>query len=158
VAEIRRQLKAEAKTSQQDLKRLEKRAVELEREVGRLVKAIRTTDAPELAEELQAVRTERQSVSEGLQRARGLQDVENIDQDAEAVADELHGLGEGLQSDDPAVVREIFRRLVQRIECRWEPVPSKGRGSGKNQAYRLVGGVVYLHDPRIVTCAGYAEA
>ena len=51
MAEIRRQLKAEAKTSQQDLKRLEKRAVELEREVSRLVKAIRTTDAPELAEE-----------------------------------------------------------------------------------------------------------
>jgi len=80
VAEIRRQLKAEAKTSQQDLKRLEKRAVELEREVSRLVKAIRTTDAPELAEEPEAVRTERQSVSEGLQRARGLKDVENIDQ------------------------------------------------------------------------------
>ena len=156
VEEARRYLKAEAKTSQRDLKRLEKRAAELEREVSRLVKAIRTTDMPELLEELEAVRRERQSVQDALQRALGLQDVESIDQAAEAIADELQGLGDGLENDDPAVVREMFRRLVQRIECRWEPLPK--RGTGKRQAYRLVGGVVYLWDPRIVTCARYAEA
>jgi len=63
-----------------------------------------------------------------------------------------------LESDDPAVVRETFRRLVQRIECRWEPAPTKGTGKGPRQTCRPVGGVVYLRDPRIVTCAGYAEA
>jgi len=156
VEEARRYLKAEAKTSQRDVKRLEKGAAELDREVSRLVKAIRTTDAPELVEELEAVRIERQSVQDALQRAQGLQDVESIDQAAEAIADELHGLGEGLSNDDPAVVRETFRRLVQRIECRWEPLPK--RGTGERQAYRLVGGVVYLWDPRVITCAGYVQA
>jgi len=158
LAAIRRELKTEAKTSKADLKRLEKRAGELEKEVGRLVKAIRTTDAPELAEELQAVRVERQGVQEALQRAQALQDVKGIDLDAEAVLDELRGLWKGLSMEDPASVREVFRLLVLRIECRWEPAPAKGRGEGKRQSCRLVGGVVYLRDPRLVTCAGHAEA
>jgi hypothetical protein len=46
VEEIRRQLKAEAKSSRADCKRLEKRGAELDKEIGRLVKAIRTTERP----------------------------------------------------------------------------------------------------------------
>jgi len=158
VDEIKRQLKAEVKTGKADLKRLEKRAGELEREVSRLVKAIRTTDIPELVEELEAVRRERQSVQEALQKAQRFQDSEGIDLEAESVADELWGLAERLSHHDRAVVREVFRQMVQRIECRWEPVPSKGRGRGLRTPYRLVGGIVYLRDPRLFTCARYAEA
>jgi len=158
VEEIKRQLKAEAKTGKADLKRLEKRAGELEREVSRLIQAIRKTDIPELVEELEIVRRERQSVQEALQKAQGFQDGQGIDQEAESVADELRGLGERLSDPDPAVVREVFRQMIQRIECRWEPVPNKGRGRGLRTAYRLVGGVVYLRDPRLFTCARYAEA
>ena len=158
VDEIKRQLKAEAKTGKADLKRLEKRAGELEREVNRLVKAIRTTDIPELVEELEMVRRERQSVQEALQKAQRLQDGQGIDDEAESAADELRNLGERLSDPEPAVVRKVFRQMVQRIECRWEPVPNKGRGRGLRTAYRLVGGVVYLRDPRLFTCARYAEA
>jgi hypothetical protein len=55
------------------------------------------------------------------------------------------------------VVREVFCRMVHKIECRWERLPNGGRG--KHLSYRLTGGVVYLRDPRLlVTCAGHAEA
>jgi len=147
-----------AKTGKADLKRLEKRAGELEREVSRLVQAIRRADIPELVEELEAVRRERQSVQETLQKAQRLQDGQGSDQEAERVADGLWALGERLSNHDPAVVRDVFRQMVQRIECRWEPAPSKGRGRGLRMAYRLVGGVDYLRDPRLFTCARYAEA
>jgi hypothetical protein len=78
VDEIKRQLTAEAKTSKADLKRLEKRAAELEREVGRLVRAIRTIDAPELAEELASVRRERHGVQDALQQAQRFQDGQRV--------------------------------------------------------------------------------
>jgi len=154
--EVKRQLRAEAKSTRVDTKRLEKRAVELEREVSRLVKAIRTTDAPELLQELEAARTERQNVQEALQRAGSLQGGQNIDQEAEAVVAELWTLGDRLGDDDPAVVREVFRQMVQRIECRWEALPT--RDDGQRLTYQLAGGVVYLRDPRLfVTCAKHAE-
>ncbi len=136
---------------------MEKRAAELEREVGRLVKAIRTTDAPELVDALDAARRERQAVQEALRHAARGQDGKSIDQEAEATADELQRLDEGLAGSDPALIREVFRRLVERIECEWEPVPNGS--TGKNQSYRLTGGVVYLRDPLLViTCARYALA
>jgi hypothetical protein len=82
---------------------------------------------------------------------------QSINQEAESVADKLWGLEEGLSSTDPALVREVFRRLVEKIECRWEPVPNGG--DGKCQTYRLTGGVVYLRDPLVaVTCACHAKA
>jgi hypothetical protein len=154
---IKRELKAEAKTCRGDQKRLEKRAAELDREVSRLVKAIRTTDAPELVMELNQARAERQSVEDALQHAGRFHDRQSIDQEAESAADKLWGLEEGLSSTDPALVREVFRRLVEKIECRWEPVPNGGEG--KCQVYRLTGGVVYLRDPLVaVTCACHAKA
>ena len=157
VAEIRRQLKSVAKGSKVDAKRLEKRAAELEREVARLVKAIRTTDAGELVEALDTARRERQGVQEALRHAARGRDGQSIEQEAESVADELGGLEEGLAGTDPALIREVFRRLVDRIECQWEPVPNGGQGN--RQSYRLTGGVVYLRDPLLViTCARYAEA
>ena len=75
-----------------------------------------------------------------------------IDQAAEEVVGELWGLLDGFSQVDPAVVREVFRRLVHGIECRWE------LDQGRKSSCRLVGGVVYLRDPRlIVTCAGNDE-
>lgn len=69
VTEVKRRLAKEAKVSKVDTRRLEKRAAQLDREVGRLVKAIRTLDAPELVEELAAVRRERQGLQDSLQQA-----------------------------------------------------------------------------------------
>ena len=79
-----------------------------------------------------------------------------LDQEAEAAVNELWALGEYLDSGDPATVREVFRRLVERIECRWEPAGTNQ--SGTRTSYRLVGDTVYLWDPEIVTCARHAEA
>ena len=128
----------------------------MEREIGRLVKAIRTTDAPELVEALDHARRERQSVQAALQQAGLVLNGQSLDDEAAAIVDGLWGLAERLNADDPAVVRDVFRKLVSRIECRWEALPIRGKGLLK--AYRLVGGVVYLRNPLLFTCANDASA
>ena len=142
VDEIRRELKAEAKSVGVDRKRLQARATELDREVSRLVKAIRTSDIPELVEELQATRTERQTVQDALRHAGRLQDGQSLEEEAEAVVDELWALGERLTDADPAVLREVLRQFVSRIECRWEPQATK---SGQTR-YQFSKGTVELRE------------
>lgn len=44
------------------------------------------------------------------------------------------------ESDDPAVVRKVFRRLVERIDWQWVPIPNKSKW--RRVRYRLVGGTV----------------
>ncbi len=120
VQEIRKQLKAEPKTSKRDVGRLEKRLADLEKEVGRLVKAIRTLDADELVEELALVQAERDRVKAELTEARKLAGPVNLDAEAGRIADQLWEAGERLGDSDPAVVREVVRQFVSRIICRWE--------------------------------------
>ena len=127
VEEIKRQLAAEAKTNTTDVKRLEKRAADLDREVGRLVKAIRTIDAAELVEELTIVRAERDRVKAELAQAGRFTDPMDLDAEAEQVADGLWEIGEQLTASDPAVLREVLSRFVSRIICRFDHKPGKGR-------------------------------
>ena len=58
VEDIKAELRSQTETTSADTERMEKRLVELDTEMGRLVKAIRTTNVPELVEELNATRTE----------------------------------------------------------------------------------------------------
>jgi hypothetical protein len=139
VHEIKKQLKTQAKATSGDVERLQKRAAELDREVGRLVKAIRTLDAVELVEELAIVRGERDRVKAELAQAGRLTDPMDLDAEAEQIADQLWATGQQLTTKDPAVLREVLRRFVSRITCRWEALPGRRRG-----AYRLVGGDVEL--------------
>ena len=139
VQEIRKQLKAEPKTSKRDVGRLEKRLADLEKEVGRLVKAIRTLDADELVEELALVQAERDRVKAELTEARKLAGPVNLDAEAGRIADQLWEAGERLGDSDPAVVREVVRQFVSRIICRWEAGKRK-----KHIRCRLVGGKVEL--------------
>jgi hypothetical protein len=150
VAEIKRQLQAEAKTNTADTKRLEKRAAELDREVSRLVQAIRTLDIPELVEELAIVRTERQEVQEALRQSGRVQDDRSLDEEAEAVVDELWAMGEALSDSDPAILRESLRQFVSRIECRWEPYTTKGG----HVRYRFCKGTVKLREQTRVSVSG----
>ena len=139
VKEIRRQLAGEVKTSAADRARLEKRAGELDREVSRLVKAIRTVDAAEVVEELAIVRSERDRVKAELTQASRFTDALDLDAEAERIADTMLNLGERLTDADPAVLREALRQLVARIDCRWK------RHTGKRQGrYQLVEGKVEL--------------
>ena len=139
VQEIRKQLKAEPKTSKRDVGRLEKRLADLEKEVGRLVKAIRALDADELVEELALVQAERDRVKAELTEARKLAGPVNLDAEAGRIADRLWEAGERLGDSDPAVVREVVRQFVSRIICRWEAGKRK-----KHIRCRLVGGKVEL--------------
>jgi DNA invertase Pin-like site-specific DNA recombinase len=139
VREIRKQLKAEPKTSKRDAARLEKRLADLEKEVGRLVKAIRTLDADELVEELSLTQAERDRAKAELAEARKLAGPVDLDAEAERIADRLWEVGERLGDSDPAVVREVVRQFVSKITCRWET-----KKAGRQIRSRLVGGTVEL--------------
>ena len=139
VEEIKRQLSAEVKTTTTDAARLEKRAADLDRQVSRLVKAIRTTDAAELVEELTLTQAERNRVNAELAQASRFTDPMDLDTEAERMADSLWNMGERLDDSDPAVLREVLRQFVSRVTCRWEP-----HQAGKYTRCRLVGGTVEL--------------
>jgi len=139
VQEVRKQLKAEPKANKCDTKRLEKRLNDLEKEVGRLVRAIRTLDADELVEELALVQAERERVKAELAQAGKLTDAADLDAEAERIADQMWAIGERLGDSDPAVLRDVLRQFVYRIECRWETTRHQ-----KQSRSRLVGGTVEL--------------
>jgi site-specific DNA recombinase len=125
VKEIKAELTAAAKANGGDVERLTKRAADLDREVGRLVKAIRTIDASELIEELAIVRTERDRVKAELAQARKTSAPADLDVEAERLADTLAELGERLNDAEPAVLREVLRQFVSQIVCEWEPYETR---------------------------------
>jgi DNA invertase Pin-like site-specific DNA recombinase len=153
VQEIKSQLKAQAKASGVDAKRLEKRAADLDREVGRLVKAIRTLDAAELVEELAIVRTDRDRVRAELAQAGRLTVAEDLDAEAERIADTMLDFSERLTDADPAVLREVLRQFVSRIDCRWERHTGKHTGTQRAR-YQLVRGTVQLREQRPFSVCG----
>jgi chromosome segregation ATPase len=155
VKEIKSQLKAQAKASGADVARLEKRAAELDREVGRLVKAIRTIDAAELVEELQIVRAERDRIRAELAQAGKFTDALDIDAEAERIADTMLDLAERLNDAEPATLREVLRQFVSRITCRWER--HHGKQTRKQRArYRLAEGKVELRPQTLESVYGVA--
>jgi len=149
VEEIKRQLSAEVKTTTTDAARLEKRAADLDRQVSRLVKAIRTTDAAELVEELTITQAERNRVKAELAQASRFTDPMDLDTEAERIADSLWNMGERLDDSDPAVLREVLRQFVSRVTCRWEPYQA-----GKYIRSRLVGGTVELREQSLFSVFG----
>jgi len=149
VEEIKRQLAAEATTNTGDVKRLEKRGADLDREVGRLVRAIRTIDAAELVEELVLVRTERDRVKAELARAGRFTDPTDLDTEAEQIADGLLEVGGQLTASDPAVLREVLSRFVSRITCRFDQKPGKVRSRS-----RFVEGTVELREQSLFSVLG----
>ena len=55
----------------------------------------------------------------------GLTDPMDVDTEAERAADMMLDLGKRLTDPDPAVLREVLRQFVSRIDCRWKQEPSK---------------------------------
>lgn len=139
VAEIRKQLKAAPRTGKREVGRLEKRLAELDREVSRLVKAVRMSDIAELVEELSLVQAERERVKAELAAAHKLSGPVDLDAEAGRIADHLGTIGERLTDADPAVVREVLKQFVKRIVCRWETRKLK-----RQTKSRLIGGKVEL--------------
>jgi len=140
VKEITKQLKGQARATGGDVERLTKRAGDLDREVGRLVKAIRTIDAAELVEELEIVRAERDRVKAELTQAGRFAHAEDIDAEAQKIADQLWATGQQLQTKDPATLRGLLHKMVDKITCRWNRIPGRQR-----TRYELAEGDVELH-------------
>jgi DNA invertase Pin-like site-specific DNA recombinase len=151
VQEIKKQLQGETKANSGDVERLQKRAADLEREVSRLVKAIRTLDAAELVEELALVQAERDRVKAEIVRAGRFADPVDLDSEAERIADGLWEVGQHLNDAEPAVLRELLRQFVSRITCRWETSKSKSKNQTRS---RLVGGTVELREQTPLSVCG----
>jgi DNA invertase Pin-like site-specific DNA recombinase len=139
VQEVKKQLKAEPKANRRDSARLEKRSADLEKEVKRLVKAIRTLDAEELVEELSLVQAEREQVKAQLAETGKLTDAADLDAEAERIADQVWTIGQRLGHSDPAIVRDVLQQFVYRITCRWETTDRR-----KRRRCHLIGGTVEL--------------
>jgi site-specific DNA recombinase len=86
VKSIRQQLKAKAKDTKGERPRLEKRLAELETEMGRLVKALRHTDAPELVHELETARREKEATEDSLRALKQVSTKADLDTEAERLA------------------------------------------------------------------------
>lgn len=149
VQEIKRQLGTQAKANSGDVERLQKRAADLDRQVARLVKAIRTVDAAELVEELVIVRGERDRVKAELAQADRSADAVDLDTEADQIADSLQEIGERLTTQDPAILREVLHRFVSKITCRWEHQSGRRRSS-----YLLVEGRVELRPQTLSSVCG----
>jgi len=130
VKAIHRQLSREQKSGGAETDRLRAQLDKADREVARLVKAIRTLDAPELIQELAAVRSEREAVAGELQRVGRLAGTVDPAVEAERVASEAWALDEALADADPAVVREFFGRVFTRLECRFDHSSGKPEFAG----------------------------
>jgi DNA invertase Pin-like site-specific DNA recombinase len=120
-------LKERSQAGPDDVERLQRRIQELDREIGRLVAGIRTTDAPELAQELAAVKKERESVTGEWQRAKKPTTRTAPQGEPEKIAHQLRANPARLIDADPALLREVIRRFVTKIECRWGSEPGKRR-------------------------------
>jgi hypothetical protein len=137
VAAVEAELRQRAKGGGADLRRLERRAAELDREAARLLRAIRQLDDPGLVAEYRSAVAERDAVRGELQRAGRLSGPEDLDAEANATADGPWALRESLTAGDPATLREVFHQLVYRIDCTWERVPTK---TGNGERCRLAEG------------------
>jgi hypothetical protein len=128
VAEITRQLRAQAGGAGKEAARQRKRLGEIDRQIARLVEAIATAgDVPELAKRLGDLKAEQAYLQAELRRQRAL-DGTDIEAQAEAPADRIWGLDKIVATADAPTLRELLGELVERIECRWDGRRSLTRG------------------------------
>lgn len=145
VRQITRDLKTKAKTGRTDAKRLQKRIETLDREITRLVKAIRTIDAPELIAELTSARGERDRIKATLAETPTTGRLSGIESEAERIADTVWELGQRLDTADPGELKETFSQVVAKITCRWDKTETKG---GRTRCTLAKGEVEFRDDPR----------
>ncbi|MHC4404707.1 MAG: recombinase zinc beta ribbon domain-containing protein [Planctomycetota bacterium] len=153
IEETKRQLKAERQNGGSDAKRLEKRAKELDAEIKNLVKAVRLApDVPEVIQELKDARGERDRIKSELKRT-GRSQVSDIDEEAEAIANELWRLFEVFKEADLVEIRELMQVICDRVDCTWEPYRTP---TGKTR-YRLAKGEIVVKSGLPLFCGNGAH-
>jgi DNA invertase Pin-like site-specific DNA recombinase len=140
LAAIRAKLNGRKGPKGSALGQLRKRADGLDKQIKRLVTAIRTTDTPELVPELATVREERDALKARLEHARVFGEGRTPEEEAEQIADRVGKVCQRLTDKDPAIQREALRQLVVKIECRFGCKP------GKRNSYPLAGGRIFLRE------------
>jgi len=148
--ELERRIRARLETRQHTApiavndvrKQLEKLDREIDRAADRLLKSPDNL-VDVLAPKLTAMRNERQRVQEQLNDAKERSQPIDIDAEVKAVADHLWSIEQELDSAKPARLRELMRRMVDRIDLQFDKVPK-----GKRTSLRLSKGVIRLNsDP-----------
>ena len=146
---ISQEMKRSRKDTKADAKRLQQRLEILDAEVGRLVRAIRTIDAPELVEELATVRADREVVKLSLAQTTTTNAPGGPSAAAEQLAGEIWALGEAFAGAPPEALRDLFRQLVRRIDVEW----TIEQGKAGHRRCTLVGGKAKLADaPALAFC------
>lgn len=148
VAEIARQLKAEAKAGEKrGTEKLEQRLAELDVRIERLRDAIMLEDDKGLTDRLRQAKGERKRLAEELARAGRFVAAADIAAEAERIAGLAWSLGERLQDADPEALRATIMEVVDRIELRWT---EKTNQKAKRRNCELVGGEVITKDSDIL--------
>jgi DNA invertase Pin-like site-specific DNA recombinase len=141
VQRVRSDLEARTDRSGDDTGRLRKRLAALDGEIGNLVRLARMTpDVAEVAAELERLQSERETVKAELARVAGATCPDDVETEAQRVADRLWQLGEAMKTAKPETLRELIRQAVSRIVCRFEKGTTK---TGRTRC-KLVKGKVLL--------------
>lgn len=128
---VRARIKARAaKGSAGDAAALKRRLAELDREIEQGAKRI--LKAPDsivdvLSEELAKTRKERDRIASELTQAAEQSKPLDVDAEVEATLRAAWTLGAELDKADPARLREMFRRMVESIDCYFEQEPRSTR-------------------------------
>jgi len=99
-----------------------------------------------------------QTKRSGDDNARLVKRLPELDMEIGRLADEVWSLGQALTDAEPAVLRELCRRLVSRIDCQW----TRRTTQAGRQRCELIGGTVELRGGSLFDSllggASYAEA
>jgi hypothetical protein len=131
---VRDRIKASATKGPDDAASLKKRLAELDREVEQGAKRI--LKAPDsivdvLSDELAKTRKERDRIASELSHTVERSKPLDIDVEVEATVKVAWSLAADLEKADPARLREMFRRMVESIDCYFEQQPTKGRSQSR---------------------------
>jgi hypothetical protein len=147
---VRRQLGAsQPKPDESRLAQLRRSVADLDRDLDAGTKRLlRCPDevADLLAKELASLRRQRDRLTAELASLERHDDID-LDAEADAAVDRLWRLDQELQHADPARLRELLARMVQRIELRFEHVQR-----GKRLECPAAGGSVILHPAEDIFC------
>jgi uncharacterized protein (DUF4415 family) len=131
---IDEKLKADNLPTGGEVERVERHIQELDRQVSRLVAAIRTTDSPQLAQELASAEKDRNLARAELEKAKKPAKVRAPRTEPEKIVEQLRRSPDRVTAGAPALFNEVIRRLVTKIECRWNKKPGKRNACSLREA------------------------
>jgi site-specific DNA recombinase len=129
-ARIRSVLEAKRASDPNRAAALREKAKSLEVQAGRLIRSLPMLDGPAaeaVTTELNSISTDKERTLAELAEVERAGDAADLDEQAAEMAREIWTLAEDITGDDPARVREVFRRMVGRIDLSFDKRQRKNR-------------------------------